>query len=111
MAVLDALTICDQRRLSGSVRTTTRRPLRCRPSDAGAGDRQSRYRAAPRLTITADGRLERVRVRLWKRELQKLCDETGCHHGHHLPPGTSKWNAIEHRLFSFISQNCEQRLW
>jgi Rhodopirellula transposase DDE domain len=45
-------------------------------------------------------------VRLWKLELQKLADETGleisiCH----LPPGTSKWNKIEHRLFSFISQN------
>ena len=46
------------------------------------------------------------RVRLWKIELQKLADElkfpiTGCH----LPPGTSKWNKIEHRLFSFISIN------
>ena len=46
------------------------------------------------------------RVRLWKLELQKLADEIGllisvCH----LPPGTSKWNKIEHRLFSFISQN------
>jgi hypothetical protein len=45
-------------------------------------------------------------VRLWKLELQHLADETGlelavCH----LPPGTSKWNKIEHRLFSFISQN------
>ena len=45
-------------------------------------------------------------MRLWKVELQKLADETGlqilvCH----LPPGTSKWNKIEHRLFSFISQN------
>jgi hypothetical protein len=39
-------------------------------------------------------------VRLWKRELQKLCDETGLAITvHHLPPGTSKWNAIEHRLF------------
>src|SRR5215218_8373698 len=68
---------------------------------------QSRYRAAPRLTITADGGGSNgVRVRLWKRELQKLCDETGLAITvHHLPPGTSKWNAIEHRLFSFISQN------
>ena len=67
----------------------------------------SRYRAAPRLTITADGGGSNgVRVRLWKRELQKLCDETGLAITvHHLPPGTSKWNAIEHRLFSFISQN------
>src|SRR3954467_12153826 len=68
---------------------------------------QSRYRAAARLTITADGGGSNgVRVRLWKRELQKLCDETGLAITvHHLPPGTSKWNAIEHRLFSFISQN------
>ena len=47
-----------------------------------------------------------ARVRLWKVELQKLADETGlriavCH----FPPGTSKWNKIEHRLFSLISQN------
>ena len=68
---------------------------------------QSRDRAAPRLTITADGGGSNgVRVRLWKRELQKLCDETGLAITvHHLPPGTSQWNAIEHRLFSFISQN------
>ena len=47
-----------------------------------------------------------ARLRLWKVELQKLADElnltiTVCH----LPPGTSKWNKIEHRLFSFITQN------
>ena len=65
------------------------------------------YPQATRLLITADsGGSNGVRVRLWKRELQKLADETGleisiCH----LPPGTSKWNKIEHRLFSFISQN------
>jgi len=46
------------------------------------------------------------RLRLWKLELQKLADETGlilavCH----FPPGTSKWNKVEHRLFSFISSN------
>ena len=47
-----------------------------------------------------------MRVRLWKRELQRLADESGLAITvHHLPPGTSKWNAIEHRLFSFISQN------
>ena len=62
---------------------------------------------AARLLITADsGGSNGARVRLWKLELQKLADETGlaisiCH----LPPGTSKWNKIEHRLFSFISQN------
>jgi hypothetical protein len=65
------------------------------------------YPGARRLLITADsGGSNGVRVRLWKTELQKLADETGmaisiCH----LPPGTSKWNKIEHRLFSFISQN------
>jgi transposase len=65
------------------------------------------YPKAKRLLITADsGGSNGSRVRLWKVELQKLADETGveitvCH----LPPGTSKWNKIEHRLFSFISQN------
>jgi transposase len=65
------------------------------------------YPKASRLLITADGGGSNgARVRLWKLELQKLADQTGleisiCH----LPPGTSKWNKIEHRLFSFISQN------
>ena len=65
------------------------------------------YRNATRLLIVADGGGSNgSRVRLWKWELQKLADATGleisvCH----LPPGTSKWNKIEHRLFSFISQN------
>ena len=68
---------------------------------------QQRYPAATRLTITADGGGSNgARVRLWKLELQQLADELGlaitvCH----LPPGTSKWNKIEHRLFSFITQN------
>ena len=65
------------------------------------------YPQAKRLLITADsGGSNGARVRLWKWELQQLADETGwsisvCH----FPPGTSKWNKIEHRLFSFISQN------
>ena len=65
------------------------------------------YPKAKRLLITADsGGSNGARVRLWKWELQQLADETGleisvCH----FPPGTSKWNKIEHRLFSFISQN------
>jgi transposase len=65
------------------------------------------YPKASRLLITADaGGSNGPRLRLWKVELQKLADETGmriavCH----FPPGTSKWNKIEHRLFSFISQN------
>jgi len=68
---------------------------------------QQRYPKARRLTITADGGGSNgARVRLWKLELQRLADELGlaitvCH----LPPGTSKWNKIEHRLFSFITQN------
>jgi hypothetical protein len=65
------------------------------------------YGKAKRLLITADsGGSNGARVRLWKWELQKLADETGlevsvCH----FPPGTSKGNKIEHRLFSFLSQN------
>ena len=65
------------------------------------------YPEAKSLLITADaGGSNGYRVRLWKFELQKLVDELGfpitvCH----LPPGTSKWNKIEHRLFSFIAQN------
>lgn len=65
------------------------------------------YPNASRLLITADsGGSNGARVRLWKVELQKLADETGLRIAvSHLPPGTSKWNRIEHRLFSFISQN------
>jgi len=65
------------------------------------------YPKATRLLITADsGGSNGSRLRLWKLELQKLADETRlriavCH----FPPGTSKWNKIEHRLFSFISKN------
>lgn len=65
------------------------------------------YPKAKRVLITADGGGSNgSRVRLWKWELQRLADETGlqitvCH----FPPGTSKWNKIEHRLFAWISQN------
>jgi len=68
---------------------------------------RERYPAAQRVLITADcGGSNGARVRLWKRELQALADETGlsltvCHY----PPGTSKWNKIEHRLFCHITQN------
>lgn len=68
---------------------------------------KGRYAKAKRLMITADGGGSNgYRVRLWKVELQKLADELTfpiavCH----FPPGTSKWNKIEHRLFSFISIN------
>jgi hypothetical protein len=65
------------------------------------------YPQAHRLLITADsGGSNGSRLRLWKWELQKLADQIGLTlQVHHLPPGTSKWNKIEHRLFSFISQN------
>jgi transposase len=68
---------------------------------------QERYPQAKRMLITADaGGSNGYRTRLWKVELQKLADELAltlevCH----FPPGTSKWNKIEHRLFSFISKN------
>ena len=57
--------------------------------------------------ITADGGGSNgSRLRLWKRELQRLANELGIDITvSHFPPGTSKWNKIEHRLFSFISQN------
>ena len=68
---------------------------------------QARYPNASRLLITADGGGSNgSRVRLWKRELQRLADETGlCLSVCHYPPGTSKWNKIEHRLFCHITQN------
>lgn len=68
---------------------------------------RARYPGATRLLVTADGGGSNgSRVRLWKRELQTLATEIGLKiEVHHLPPGTSKWNKIEHRLFSFISQN------
>jgi hypothetical protein len=67
----------------------------------------ARYPAAQRLVITADcGGSNGVRVRLWKRELQRFANETGLAVTvAHLPPGTSKWNRIEHRLFAHISRN------
>jgi hypothetical protein len=70
-----------------------------------------RYPAAERLVITADGGGSNgSRLRLWKYELQGLADEIALAiEVHHLPPGTSKWNSIEHRLFSFISMNWRAR--
>lgn len=70
-----------------------------------------RYPQAKQLIITADGGGSNGhRVRLWKLELSRLAQETGldiqvCH----FPPGTSKWNKIEHRLFSFITMNWRGR--
>lgn len=68
---------------------------------------KKKYPKAKRLLICADaGGSNGYRSHLWKRELQKFCDQSGftvtvCH----FPPGTSKWNKIEHRLFSYISMN------
>jgi predicted ArsR family transcriptional regulator len=68
---------------------------------------RARYPSAHTLTITADsGGSNNPRTRLWRYELQRLADTTGlqirvCH----FPPGTSKWNKIEHRMFSFVSLN------
>ena len=65
------------------------------------------YPGAQELLITADGvGSNGSRVRLWKLELQKLANELGIPiRVSHFPPGTSKWNKIEHRLFSYISMN------
>ena len=70
-----------------------------------------RYPSATNLLITADGGGSNgYRIRLWKREIQNLSNELGltiqiCH----FPPGTSKWNKIEHQMFSFISKNWRGR--
>ena len=68
---------------------------------------RARYPGAHELTITADGGGSNgSRVRLWKVELQKFADETGLVvKVMHYPPGTSKWNRIEHRMFCHITQN------
>ena len=72
---------------------------------------RQRYPKAQELTITADcGGSNGARVRLWKVELQKLADETGLViKVRHYPPGTSKWNKIEHRMFCHITQNWRSR--
>ena len=72
---------------------------------------KARFPDATKLLITADaGGSNGYRVKLWKVELATLAKETGleitvCHY----PPGTSKWNKIEHRMFSFISMNWRGR--
>jgi hypothetical protein len=68
---------------------------------------KARYPKTRTLVITADcGGSNGNRVRLWKRELQRLANETSLAITvAHLPPGTSKWNKIEHRLFAYVSQN------
>lgn len=70
-----------------------------------------KYPGATELLITADGGGSNgYRIRLWKREIQKLSNKLGitiqvCH----FPPGTSKWNKIEHQMFSFVSKNWRGR--
>jgi hypothetical protein len=68
---------------------------------------RQRYPRMRELTITADcGGSNGARVRLWKVELQKLADQSGITLSvYHYPPGTSKWNTIEHRMFCHITQN------
>lgn len=72
---------------------------------------RERYHDASALQITADcGGGNGYRTRLWKTELQRFADESGLEiHVCHFPPGTSKWNKIEHRLFCHISQNWRGR--
>ena len=72
---------------------------------------RERYPNASELTITADGGGSNgSRVRLWKIELQKFADTTGLTiNVHHYPPGTSKWNKIEHRMFCHITQTWRGR--
>jgi len=69
------------------------------------------YPSATDLLVTADaGGSNGPRVRLWKLELQRLADQTGMRlHIRHYPPGTSKWNKIEHRMFCHITQNWRGR--
>jgi len=73
---------------------------------------KERYLHAKRLLITADaGGSNGWRLRLWKKELQRFADATGLSVTvSHFPPGTSKWNKIEHKLFSFISMNWRGKL-
>ena len=76
-------------------------------NDSGKAD----YPGAKKLVITADGGGSNgSRVRLWKVQLQEFCNEIEIPITvSHFPPGTSKWNKIEHRLFSFISMNWRGR--
>lgn len=69
------------------------------------------YPGATRLLITADGGGSNgYRLRLWKNEIQSLSNELGLKiHVCHFPPGTSKWNKIEHQMFSFMSKNWRGR--
>jgi hypothetical protein len=72
---------------------------------------RARYPKAKELLVIADsGGSNSVRARLWKLELQHLANDTGLHLCvSHLPPGTSKWNRIEHRMFCHITRNWRGR--
>jgi hypothetical protein len=72
---------------------------------------QPAYPNATDLLITVDaGGSNGPRIRLWQMELQQFADETGLRlHVSHYPPGTSKWNKIEHRMFCHITQNWRGR--
>jgi hypothetical protein len=84
-----------------------REAAQLRPEMAADAVRQRRHdclalRCQP--ARLSPGQPEWLTGRLWKRELQALANELGIEiKVHHLPPGTSKWNKIEHRLFSFIT--------
>ena len=75
------------------------------------GEGKHMYPSSKELYINADGGGSNgSRNNLWKLELQKLCNETGLTiYVSHFPPGTSKWNKIEHRLFAYISKNWRAR--
>ena len=93
---------------AGSRSASAATPPSSRPRRSAPGGSSSARSATPTprsLTITADsGGSNSARGRLWKTELQKLADKIGIAiRVLHFPPGTSKWNKIEHRLFSFIS--------
>jgi hypothetical protein len=72
---------------------------------------RAKYNGVDKIMITADGGgSNSVRGRLWKKELQRLADYLQMEiHVSHFPPGTSKWNKIEHRLFAYISKNWRAR--
>ena len=98
--------------VTGLARSTIGRGQKNLDAAPLAPGRVRREGGGPRsLTITADyGGSNGSRVRLWKAELQKLADETGLTiKVRHYPPGTSKWNRIEHRLFCRITQNWRAR--
>jgi len=92
---------------SVSAQTQIPQPSRSRAFADGDIGSAARYPDAKYLVVTADcGGSNGIRVGLRKRELQRFANETGLAiKMTHLPPGTSKWNRMEHRLFAFVTQN------